>query len=445
MKIKEKSTEEKVIRKYLLRLRQPRIKKKENRYYIRGYKGTEVIIRTDHEILKRIAYRRTCVKQVCIPGRYETETKYIYTRKENRRSRPVIVPGIPTGRETAMPRAVRTVLHALSYGGIEVEASRKLADLKKMDPMRIFYRTLDAEVYNGDYKVPIRLFFPTEEDMENGAASGKKPPVILFFHGGGWVTESVENYQRVCARMAQSTGQIVASVEYRLAPEYRFPVGLMDCYAAAKTFYTNRFLLNTDPDRITIMGDSAGGNLAAALPSERAFAYKMKSEAMKRQGFRTDLTSSQVVTKLRTDDKVAQGFGVGRMTVQRFIRLTELIPPILQMVDEGKIALTPAVELSFLKKDEQENLFATMESEEATPSLSQAQRMKQLSQSGRLDMDTIFAIMTEEKGNQKETLKINTSKLKKYFPKNTTPKQMEETIIKLLERELQRKRNRDSR
>lgn len=93
----------------------------------------------------------------------------------------------------------------------------------------------------------------------------KKPPVILFFHGGGWVTESVENYQRVCARMAQSTGQIVASVEYRLAPEYRFPVGLMDCYVAAKTFYTNRFLLNTDPDRITIMGDSAGGNLAAAV------------------------------------------------------------------------------------------------------------------------------------------------------------------------------------
>ena len=181
------------------------------------------------------------------------------------------------------------------------------------------------------------------------------------------------------------------------------------------------------------------------LPSERAFAYKMKSEAMKRQGFRTDLTSSQVVTKLRTDDKVAQGFGVGRMTVQRFIRLTELIPPILRMVDEGKIALTPAVELSFLKKDEQEKLFATMESEEATPSLSQAQRMKSLSQSGRLDMDTIFAIMTEEKGNQKETLKINTSKLKKYFPKNTTPKQMEETIIKLLERELQRKRGRDSR
>ena len=205
------------------------------------------------------------------------------------------------------------------------------------------------------------------------------------------------------------------------------------------------FVLPLDRDRAIITLVDSNLQRENILPSERAFAYKMKSEAMKRQGFRTDLTSSQVVTKLRTDDKVAQGFGVGRMTVQRFIRLTELIPPILQMVDEGKIALTPAVELSFLKKDEQENLFATMESEEATPSLSQAQRMKKLSQSGRLDMDTIFAIMTEEKGNQKETLKINTSKLKKYFPKNTTPKQMEETIIKLLERELQRKRNRDSR
>ena len=205
------------------------------------------------------------------------------------------------------------------------------------------------------------------------------------------------------------------------------------------------FVLPLDRDRAIITLVDSNLQRENILPSERAFAYKMKSEAMKRQGFRTDLTSSQVGTKLRTDDKVAQGFGVGRMTVQRFIRLTELIPPILQMVDEGRIALTPAVELSFLKKDEQENLFATMESEEATPSLSQAQRMKSLSQSGRLDMDTIFAIMTEEKGNQKETVKIGMERLKKYFPKGTTPKQMEETIIKLLERELQRKRGRDSR
>ena len=205
------------------------------------------------------------------------------------------------------------------------------------------------------------------------------------------------------------------------------------------------FVLPLDRDRAIITLVDSNLQRENILPSERAFAYKMKSEAMKRQGFRTDLTSSQVGTKLRTDDKVAQGFGVGRMTVQRFIRLTELIPPILQMVDEGKIALTPAVELSFLKKGEQKNLFATMESEEATPSLSQAQRMKSLSQSGRLDMDTIFAIMTEEKGNQKETVKIGMERLKKYFPKGTTPKQMEDTIIKLLERELQRKRGRDSR
>ena len=205
------------------------------------------------------------------------------------------------------------------------------------------------------------------------------------------------------------------------------------------------FVLPLDRDRAIITLVDSNLQRENILPSERSFAYKMKSEAMKRQGFRTDLTSSQVGTKLRTDDKVAQGFGVGRMTVQRFIRLTELIPPILQMVDEGRIALTPAVELSFLKKDEQENLFATMESEEATPSLSQAQRMKSLSQSGRLDMDMIFSIMTEEKGNQKETVKIGMERLKKYFPKGTTPKQMEDTIIKLLERELQRKRGRESR
>mgnify|MGYP000655832282 FL=1 len=171
----------------------------------------------------------------------------------------------------------------------------------------------------------------------------------------------------------------------------------------------------------------------------------MKLEAMKRQGFRTDLTSSQLGTKLRTDENIAQGFGVGKTTVQRFIRLTELIPPLLQMVDEGQIALTPAVELSFLKKDEQENLLMTMESEDATPSLSQAQRMKKLSQSGRLDMDAIFAIMTEEKANQKETVKIGMEKLRKYFPRDATPKQMVDTILRLLERELQRKRNRDSR
>ena len=205
------------------------------------------------------------------------------------------------------------------------------------------------------------------------------------------------------------------------------------------------FVLPLDRDRAIITLVDSNIQRENILPSERAFAYKMKLEAMKRQGFRTDLTSSQLGTKLRTDENIAQGFGVGKTTVQRFIRLTELIPPLLQMVDEGQIALTPAVELSFLKKDEQENLRITMESEDATPSLSQTQRMKKLSQMGRLDMDTIFAIMTEEKANQRETVKIGMDKLRKYFPRGTTPKQIEDTILRLLERELQRKQNRDSR
>ena len=205
------------------------------------------------------------------------------------------------------------------------------------------------------------------------------------------------------------------------------------------------FVLPLDRDRAIITLVDSNLQRENILPSERAFAYKMKLEAMKRQGFRTDLTSPQVGQKLTSVEQLARQGADSRTQIQRFIRLTELIPPILQMVDEGRIALTPAVELSFLKKDEQENLFATMESEEATPSLSQAQRMKKLSQQGRLDMDTIFAIMTEEKGNQKETVKIGMEKLKKYFPRGTTPKQMEEMIIRLLERELQRKRNRDSR
>ncbi len=205
------------------------------------------------------------------------------------------------------------------------------------------------------------------------------------------------------------------------------------------------FVLPLDRDRAIITLVDSNMQRENILPSERAFAYKMKLEAMKRQGFRTDLTSAQVGEKLTSVEQLAKQSANSRTQIQRFIRLTELIPPILQMVDEGKIALTPAVELSFLKKDEQENLFTTMESEEATPSLSQAQRMKQLSQTGRLDMDTIFAVMTEEKANQKETLKIKTDKLRKYFPKGTTPKQMEDFIIRLLERELQRKRSRDSR
>ena len=111
-------------------------------------------------------------------------------------------------------KTMRTILHALSYGNIEVEASRRLADIKKLDAMRIFFKTLDTKVYNGNHEVPIRLYFPSEEAMSGEPVEGEKYPVLLFFHGGGWVTESVENYDRVCSRMAQSTGHIVMSVEY---------------------------------------------------------------------------------------------------------------------------------------------------------------------------------------------------------------------------------------
>ena len=162
-------------------------------------------------------------------------------------------------------KTMRSILHALSYGNIDVESSRRIADLKKLDAMRIFIRKLDTKICNGDYEVPVRMYFPSEETMEQEKEGKLSLPVLLFFHGGGWVTESVDTYNRVCARMAQSTGKIVVSVEYRLAPEHRFPTAFDDCYAAAKELYTNHAILNADPKQITIIGDSAGGNLAAAV------------------------------------------------------------------------------------------------------------------------------------------------------------------------------------
>ena len=162
-------------------------------------------------------------------------------------------------------KTMKTILHALSAGNIEVENSRRLADLKQLDATRIFLKKMDTKVYNGEHVVPIRLYFPTENAMSAGIEEGSTFPVLLFFHGGGWVTESVENYDRVCSRMAQATAHIVVSVEYRLAPEHRFPVPLEDCYAATRALYTNQLIINTDPEELTIVGDSAGGNLAAAV------------------------------------------------------------------------------------------------------------------------------------------------------------------------------------
>lgn len=170
------------------------------------------------------------------------------------------------------------------------------------------------------------------------------------------------------------------------------------------------------------------------LPSERAKAYKMKMDALKHQGARTDLTSGQVGTRSRTDEKVAGGTGDSARTVQRFIRLTQLEQPLLDMVDEKKIAMNPAVELSYLKPDEQKQLLEAIDLEQSTPSLSQAQRMKKFSQEGRLTFDVLDAILSEEKKPPETHITLTSDKISKYFPKSFTPEQMEKTIIKLLEK-----------
>ena len=170
------------------------------------------------------------------------------------------------------------------------------------------------------------------------------------------------------------------------------------------------------------------------LPSERAKAYKMKMDALKHQGARTYLTSVQVGTRSRTDEKVAGGTGDSARTVQRFIRLTQLEQPLLDMVDEKKIAMNPAVELSYLKPDEQKQLLEAIDLEQSTPSLSQAQRMKKFSQEGRLTFDVLDAILSEEKKPPETHITLTSDKISKYFPKSFTPEQMEKTIIKLLEK-----------
>lgn len=169
------------------------------------------------------------------------------------------------------------------------------------------------------------------------------------------------------------------------------------------------------------------------LPSERAFAYKMKLEALKHQGARMDLTSCQVGTKLRADEKLAESVNESARTVQRFIRLTELISELLDMVDERKLAFNPAVEVSYLKRDEQRMLLEAMDAEQTTPSLSQAQRLKKFSQEGRLTEEAMSAIMSEEKKSDMDKVMLRSDTLRRYFPKSYTPKQMEQTIIKLLD------------
>lgn len=185
----------------------------------------------------------------------------------------------------------------------------------------------------------------------------------------------------------------------------------------------------SDDEAVILMVDS---NLQREnlLPSEKAFAYRMKLEAMKHQG---KATSRQVVGKLESADEVGQVNGESGRTIQRYIRLTNLVPPLLQMVDDGRIAFSPAVELSYLTRDEQAELWDLIGQEDATPSLSQSLRMKQISREAKLTPEVLYAILTEKKPNQKEQVRIKTESLRKYFPRNYSAQQMEREIIKLLE------------
>ena len=198
----------------------------------------------------------------------------------------------------------------------------------------------------------------------------------------------------------------------------------------------------TDDEATIIMVDS---NLQreTILPSEKAFAYKMKLEAMKRQGQRSDLTSTPLVSKSRSNEELGQKNGDSREQVRRFIRLTELIPSVLDMVDSGKIAFRPAVELSYLSKEQQQSLYDTMECEDCTPSLAQAIKMKEFSRDGKLTGEVILSIMQEEKPNQREQFKMPKERISKYFAPGTPAQKIEDTIIKALELYRRRERQRD--
>ena len=198
-----------------------------------------------------------------------------------------------------------------------------------------------------------------------------------------------------------------------------------------------------DDDAAAILVVDSNLQREGLLPSERAFAYKLKLDALRHQGERTDLTSAQVGPKLTAAEKVAEESPDSKSQIKRYIRLTELIPPLLDMVDERKIAFNPAYGLSFLKQDEQRLLLDAMDSEQATPSLSQAQRLKQFSQRGELTAEVMRAIMSEEKKPEIDRITITGDRLRKYFPRSYTPKQMEETIIKLLE-QWQKRRKREA-
>ena len=228
--------------------------------------------------------------------------------------------------------------------------------------------------------------------------------------------------------------------------EYEIISGHRRVMASRKAGITEvpALIVSLDRDAAAIVLVDSNLHREHILPSEKAFAYKMKLDAMKHQGWRSDLTSPQVVAKSRTTEMVGADTGDSHEQVRRYIRLTNLIPEILQYVDEGRISFTPAVELSYLNEQEQQDLLEQIEQSDCTPSLSQACRFKKISQGEGLTPEVIAEIMEEEKANQKERVKIPTEKLRKYFPKNYTVQQIEDEIIKLCEKNY-RMKQRDAR
>ena len=228
--------------------------------------------------------------------------------------------------------------------------------------------------------------------------------------------------------------------------EYEIISGHRRVMASRKAGITEvpALIVSLDRDAAAIVLVDSNLHREHILPSEKAFAYKMKLDAMKHQGWRSDLTSPQVVAKSRTTEMVGADTGDSHEQVRRYIRLTNLIPEILQYVDDGRISFTPAVELSYLNEQEQQDLLEQIEQSDCTPSLSQACRFKKISQGEGLTPEVIAEIMEEEKANQKERVKIPTEKLRKYFPKNYTVQQIEDEIIRLCEKNY-RMKQRDAR
>ena len=275
------------------------------------------------------------------------------------------------------------------------------------------------------------------EALKSGKYDPDKTALLITQTGGGCRASNYIHLLRKC--MAQQFPQVpVISLNFaghrrhrasELAEKETMPVIVRDL----------------DDDAATIIMVDSNLQRESLLPSERAFAYKMKLDAMKHQGERVDLTCSQVGNKLegkKSSEILAEQVGQSKNQIFRYIRLTELIPELLDMVDEKKIALNPAYELSFLKKEEQVDLLDAMDSEQATPSLSQAQRLKKYSQEGHLTLDMMRVIMGEEKKSDLDRVTFTSDTLRKYFPKSYTPQRMQETIIKLLEA-WQKKRQRD--